>query len=273
MSIEKLSDLSKVYVEKSPYTQVFNSVIEGIKDNDAFRLYVYLSSKSREWSVVKEWTAKQCLAGERKAKQCWAYLERCGLLEYVHLRNENGKFEKHDMRILNGSKFNPEEPFLKPTGAETAPLVELSTETSHHRCNNPPSGETTRVVFAPLPKKDLTNKDLNKENKSFCSKTEDQKKNSTVSGTGKHKLTSAETTSFERPKQEVPQNPPQYRPYNNQQKHSWADKPEVFSQINRKPCINDEPQQKHVVKNITLPDELINQLPYAMRPKRLRGAE
>ena len=168
MSIEKLCDSSKVYVEKSPYTQISNNIIEDIQDNDAFRLYAYLASKSRDWTVVKEWTARKCDVGERKAKQCWAYLERCGLLEYVQIRNDTGKFTKHDMRILNGSKFNPDEPFLKASGAESAPV-------DTHRCNNPPSGETTRVDFAPLLKKDITNKDLDTK-KSFYVSREEQKK-------------------------------------------------------------------------------------------------
>jgi hypothetical protein len=169
MSTQKLTDASKIYIQEHPYTQIFNNVIDYIKDNDAFRLYCYLSSKSRDWKVAKEWTAKQCEVGERKSKQCWAYLERCGLLEYVHKRDENGKFIHHDIRILNGSEFNPDEPFLKPTGAETAPVEKLSTETPHHRCKNPPSGETTRVVFAPQLKKDITKKDFEtKKRKSFC---------------------------------------------------------------------------------------------------------
>lgn len=171
MSIEKLSDLSVIRVEKTPYTQICNQVIDNVKDNDAFRLYVYLSSKSREWVVVKEWTAQKCLTGERKAKQCWSYLERCGLIEYVRVRDSTGKFNKHDMRVLNGSRFNPDEPFLKSTGADSAPVA-------IHWCNNPPSGETTRVGFAPLLKKDITNKDFKqKKEKSFSPlKLENEKK-------------------------------------------------------------------------------------------------
>jgi len=88
MSIEKLSDLSKVYGEQAPFTQILNDVIEFIKDNDAYRMYSFLISKSRDWVTVKEWTAQKCGVGERKAKQCWAYLERCGLIEYVAVRNE-----------------------------------------------------------------------------------------------------------------------------------------------------------------------------------------
>jgi hypothetical protein len=166
MSIEKLTDDSKLYRENTPYAQILNSITINIKDNDAYRLYCYLFSKSSTWNVAKEWTAKQCRVRERKAKQCWSYLERCGLIEYIVIRDEKGKILKHDVRVLNGTKFNPNEPFLKEKsaiGAETAPV-------DIHRCNYPPSGETTRMDIAPLLNKDLTNKDLKqKKDKSFCS--------------------------------------------------------------------------------------------------------
>ncbi len=165
MSIEKLNDDSKIYVERNPYTQILNNLIENIKDNDAYRIYSYLASKSRDWVVAKEWTAKKCSVGERKAKQVWSYLERCGLIEYIHTKNEQGKFIKHDVKVLNGSRFDPNVSFLntKTTGADSAPLVE------NHRCNYPPSGKTTRVDSAPLLNKDLINKDLKQnKDKSSC---------------------------------------------------------------------------------------------------------
>lgn len=177
MSTQKVTDASKIYLEEHPYTQIFNDVIEHIKDSDAFRLYCYLASKSRDWKVAKEWTAKKCGVGKRKAKQCWSYLERCGLLEYVWNRDENGKFTHHDICILNGSKFNRDEPFLKPVGAKTAPVEKLSTEMTHHRCNNPPDGEPARAGFAPQLNKDTTNKDFEtKKRKSFCEKAQKKTK-------------------------------------------------------------------------------------------------
>ena len=155
MSVQKLSDDSKIHRETPPYSQILNLITVNIKDNDAYRLYCYLYSKSEDWNVAKEWTAKQCMVTERKSKQCWAYLERCGLIEYIVVRDARGKIQKHDVNVLNGTRFDPNEPFLKTkasTGAETAPV-------DVHRCNYPPSGESTRVDFAPLLNKDLTNKD------------------------------------------------------------------------------------------------------------------
>lgn len=201
MSIEKLNTTSQTSLEENPFTQICNSVTEHIKDNDAYRLYCYLSTKSREWTVIKGWTAKVCGVGDRKAKQCWAYLERAGLIQYMVVRDDKGKFVKYDIRVLNGTQFNPEEPFLKPSGAVSAPLDKapnrsrklstqddidsrlevielevihsisdskiseidyLSTEKPIQWCKNPVGGQSTRVGFAPLLNKDLLpNKDCN----------------------------------------------------------------------------------------------------------------
>jgi len=187
VSVEKLSHASQTSLEENPFTQICNTVTEHIKDNDAYRLYCYLSAKSLEWTVIKEWTAKVCGVGQRKAKQCWSYLERAGLIQYMVARDEKGKIIKHDIRVLNGTQFNPDEPFHKPTGAVSAPLDKLSTsndkssqektqkskvinnishsktkENNHlstekpiHRCKNPPGGQSTRVDFARLLNKDL----------------------------------------------------------------------------------------------------------------------
>lgn len=172
MSIEKLIDSSKIYVERSPYVQILNNIVEHIKDNDAFRLYCYLSSKSRNWQVAKEWTAKQCDVAQRKSKQCWSYLERCGLLEYKINRDDKGRITSHDVVMLNGTRFNPHEPFLKQKEANNSPISSTGADSAPvdvHRCNYPPTGQSTRVGFAPQLNKDLNEKKdikLNKE-KSF----------------------------------------------------------------------------------------------------------
>ncbi len=172
MSIEKLSDSSKIYVERNPYVQILSNIVEYIKDNDAYRLYSYLASKSRDWQVAKKWTAQQCGVGQTKAKKCWSYLERCGLIEYVIHKNEKGKILKYDMRVLNGSRFNRYISFLKkyqakncqkPIGIESEPMDETQWS------RNPPTGKPTPLDFSPQLNKDSElNKDIkpNKE-KSF----------------------------------------------------------------------------------------------------------
>lgn len=156
MSIEKLSDVSKILVEQYPFTQVPNNVIINIKDNDAFRLHAYLLSKSRDWKVVKEHAAGECGIGEKKARECWSYFARSGLIEYRTERDEKGKIIRHDMVVLIGLKFDKDEPFEpvdKSTRAKTAPVEKT------HIGKNPLSGQSTRVDFAPLLNKEITNKE------------------------------------------------------------------------------------------------------------------
>jgi len=126
MSVEKLSDSSRSIIEQNPYAQIINNVIENIKDNDAFRLYCFLISKSRDWRVIKSYAARICGVSERKAKQCFAYLNRCKLIEYVWFKDHLGRVIRADIMVLNGTKFDKNveflinEPVQMSTGAETA---------------------------------------------------------------------------------------------------------------------------------------------------------
>ncbi len=170
MSIEKLSDTSKVLVEQVPFTQILNEIIDHIKDNDAFRLWCWLLSKPREWKVVKEYATKICDVGKSKAKECWSYLARSGLIEYIVKRDEKGKIIGHDVRVLIGLDFKKDEPFEKQkisTGMKTKPV-----ET--HRYENPPGGKSSGVDFRPLLNKDIKN-NKDKKTKSFYRKQNEDK--------------------------------------------------------------------------------------------------
>lgn len=169
MSIQKLSDDSSFRKEKIPFSQISNKVIEHIKDNDAFRIYSFLCSKDRTWKVVKEWTEKQCGIGKVKAKQCWSYLARCNLIQYIEIRDSQGRIIKHDIEVLAGLQFKTEEPFLnkkqnvKTTSMKTIPLG------NHHRYEKPPGGKTTRMENNLLLNKDITNKDKRKKQRESLS--------------------------------------------------------------------------------------------------------
>lgn len=174
MSVEKLVDHYRLEKEELPHTQILNTLINDIKDNDAYRMYCLLQSKTKDWKVNKEWTRKKCLVAETKSKKCWGYLERCGLIEYISRRSESGQFIGHTMRVLNGTRFNKDEPFEnqktknksknKSTGDEIAPVDEID---NSHWCNNPPSGKTTRVVSARLLNKDCTKQTTNKNKERY----------------------------------------------------------------------------------------------------------
>lgn len=160
MSIQKMSDISRVEVETNPFTQITNSVILGIKDNDAFRLYCWLASKTRDWNVVKEYAAKECGIGERKAVKCWSYFARSGLIQYAQKIDEDGKFRGTDMIVTLGLNFNEKEPFLAPK--------KLSTDQRKTACAETAGAGTARAEMSVLLNKETRNKEIPKKDKSFC---------------------------------------------------------------------------------------------------------
>lgn len=153
MSVEKLSDLSQTIIEDVPFSQISNFVIEHIKDNDAFRIWSFCFSKSKNWKVYKDFTEKVCGIGSRKGEYVWSYLSRCKLIEYERIIDkESGKFIRTDIKILNGTKFNPNEPFLKEktTPAKTADVVETTPALSA-------AAVSAAAEMYPLRNKDITN--------------------------------------------------------------------------------------------------------------------
>lgn len=160
MSIEKLTDSSKTIVEENPYVQILNEVTEFIKNNDAFRIWAFLLSKSRDWEVIKIYASKICGVGERKSEYVWSYLQRCGLMEYIKITDEKtGQYVRTDIKILNGTKFNKDIPFLNPNPKSTpAKAAALGKSTPAGTA----AAETAAADMTPLLKKDIQNKDLNK---------------------------------------------------------------------------------------------------------------
>lgn len=170
MAIEKLSDSSRTLIEKTPFTQISNEVILNIKDNDSFRVYCYLQSKSQNWKVIKEDVKNICKIGDRKLKQVFSYLNRSNLIQYIQIIDDNGKFIKTDIVVKNGLCFNKNEPFQ----ALKKQNLKLSTE------KNPGGAETARAVLRTCGNEGLLNKDLTKKIKKQNKILFDQEKNKDV---------------------------------------------------------------------------------------------
>lgn len=111
MSIEKLNDQSRIRLQSKPFTQICNEVILGIKDNDAFRVYCYLSSKSENWKVIKQNIKNVIGVGDRKLKQIFSYLRRANLIRYAQIFDKN-KYSGVDVIVLSGLDFDSNEPFI-----------------------------------------------------------------------------------------------------------------------------------------------------------------
>lgn len=228
MSIEKLCDSTSTEIENTPYTQICNTVLNHIKDNDSFRIWAFLSSKTRTWKVIKKYVNEVAMVSEDKAKKCWSYLNRCNLIEYKKIRDSRGKILETKIRVLNGTKFDENEPFIskKPIkeGVESIggdfhpveepksspPQVGKPTRVDNHTCGN--SGTTKE--------RDIQNKDFTKERKSFCP--------SDIKSTTAQAKPQAQSRSYPEPAKypestSVVQIRPDKRKEENAKKHSWAD--------------------------------------------------
>lgn len=161
MSVEKLSEMINVTHEKMPFTQISNNVIENIKSPIAFLIYAYLLSKSSDWIVQKSFLKNKFSVGNSTLKHVFSYLHRCCLIEYVLIKDEYGKIVKHDIRVLIGMHFKPDEPYIaSSTGLKSDPMVE-----SPENGGLATGSLSDPVVRGPLPNKDLNTKErINNKN-------------------------------------------------------------------------------------------------------------
>lgn len=125
MSVEKLSDSSRVNHEKPPFVQIPNKVVEHIKDNDSFRVWAYLLSKSGDWKVIKTHLKNKFNFGNKKMKSIFSYLARANLIEYVQTKSKDGTFSKMDIHVLSGLNFDIKQEFKStlPVGQKTGRAV------------------------------------------------------------------------------------------------------------------------------------------------------
>lgn len=112
MSIEKLSDESKTTREKIPFTQISNTVINNIKNGDAFLVWAYLLSKTRNWKVIKQDIKNNYGFGDLKIKKIMSYLHRCGLIDYAQPVCATGHFAHVQICVKSGAQFNPNIKYL-----------------------------------------------------------------------------------------------------------------------------------------------------------------
>jgi hypothetical protein len=106
MSVQKFNPA--ITSESSvPFTMVPNNVIEEISDCHVGWVWLYLQKKSSNWEVVKSHIKTKFKIGDDRIKKIFAHMHKVGLLEYRRERDERGRLKKVEIKILNGSKFNP----------------------------------------------------------------------------------------------------------------------------------------------------------------------
>jgi hypothetical protein len=133
MSVEKFNP--KISGETIPYFQANTYVVQNIKNMEAGFIWIYLLTLPKDWQVIKSHIKSHFGIGDDKIKKIFAYLNKHRLIEYVRERDENGKMRKSEIRILNGSRFIPEESNTyekSATGVKIHPL-------DNHTCGKPPT--------------------------------------------------------------------------------------------------------------------------------------
>ncbi len=156
MSVEKF--IPKFHTEPVPFTQLSTDVIKNIKNLEAGFLWVFLSSFSSDWTIIKAHIKAHFGIGDKKIRTLFSYLHKSGLLEYVQERSSDGKMMQGDIRILNGSRFiNIEE--NKTGEARIAPAVKTG-EAKNGSAANRTGGKDTTTKYRNILNKE---KALNRE--------------------------------------------------------------------------------------------------------------
>lgn len=172
MAIEKL-DFTKVTHQKLPFTQIFNKVIQNIKNAEAFMIWAYLASLPSDWNVCKEQLKKKFGYGIVKMRQVFSYLHRANLVEYSQERKLDGTVGNATIHVLCGDLFDIDEPWLPSAKIKSiSPVI------------SPVRQKTAPPVNRPYGKQHTTNKQIHKEKslkqkkqKSFSAHAELKKQN------------------------------------------------------------------------------------------------
>ncbi len=100
-SIEKLIDTRQFLIEKAPFAQLYNFVIQHLIDIDALAIWVYYQSKPDTWRPRKKEVEKHFMLSERKIHNAHMVLKECGLYEAID-RREKGKIIQWQVNIRCG---------------------------------------------------------------------------------------------------------------------------------------------------------------------------
>jgi len=103
-NIEKLINHSKHIIEKPPFTQIYNFVINHLIDSDAFAIWVYLQSKSEQWIPREKEIHNHFInLGRDRIHRALMTLKACGLyVVAVHRNEQTGRFGSWSVQVKCG---------------------------------------------------------------------------------------------------------------------------------------------------------------------------
>ena len=82
-----------------PYTSISNNVVESVKNPDALAIWVFLQSKSNNWTVIGSFLQKHFSIGRARYAKAMLCLKDMGLIEYSLSRDEDGKISGNKITV------------------------------------------------------------------------------------------------------------------------------------------------------------------------------
>lgn len=124
-NIEKLSD-TEFEVERPPYTQVLNDVVQSVKQPDALAIWVFLQSKSGNWKVIGTYLQDHFGIGRQRYAAAMKCLSEHGLITYVPRRSDDGRMMGtrvivHYTPKINAPSLQVSDMSVSPTLGKTHP--------------------------------------------------------------------------------------------------------------------------------------------------------
>ncbi|GEM_PF-3540000 len=189
-SIEKLINSANYEIEKPPFSQLYNFVLNNLIEPTALAVWSYLQSKSPDWRPRKKEIQNHFpTLGRDKTHKAFMILKACGLYEPIPIK-EKGKITDWKIKIkcgygqeeqimkwkssflkqLSGKESNNNQTTENPyCGNQTTEnpycgenLTTHAQQGENHNTEIPDSGDSVHILKKDLLLNKETNKDLNK---------------------------------------------------------------------------------------------------------------
>ena len=153
MPVEKMC----IRREGEYFTNIPNSVLQGVKNLQALGLWCYLMSLPEAWEFHKSHLRDRFGIGVHALNSLLKLLESYNLVNIRQVRDECGKFAHFDMLVRNGMNFkindlSNDEPFYKNRNTET-----VHTDISTYKRNNNKIKKENKISCASAEKKSVDN--------------------------------------------------------------------------------------------------------------------
>lgn len=98
MSIER-NTTTILMQDESPFTTMFNDVLNGITNTAALGVYCYLASKPSGWHISKKELQRHFSCGRDHINTCFKFLQKLGVLNVFCIRGEKGMIKQWEWHL------------------------------------------------------------------------------------------------------------------------------------------------------------------------------